>query len=432
MVSGPKKITRTGMYNYCWPGCLTVMFDVSKVGLIQIKDIKKNNDYAMWLKVCHKADCFLLDECLGQYRKGRTGSVSTHSIGTMVGWHYKLFHEAEAMGCISSLFNTGRNLVFGLYKKKKYVKRQDMNNNEAMIITLKDSTIYKIRRKIQILAFNIFGPDTMTKIYFKHLLGYSLNLKSPKTFNEKLCWYKLNYCPHNRLVIRCADKYYVRGYLKKKGYAKHLINILGVWDNPEQIEWSKLPKKFALKRTNGCGYNIICLDKEKLDEKYVKNLLKSWQKEKFGKYNVEPHYNRVKGKIICEEYIESCNRLPVDYKVHCFNGEPEFIMVCDGRNNKGTSFGYFDLTRKYLPYSKSAASFELDLEDAYLDEMISISKDIATDFPFVRVDFYISNSKLFIGELTFTPTAGYDYTITRAGDKAIGDLFNIEELMEKK
>lgn len=174
------------------------------------------------------------------------------------------------------------------------------------------------------------------------------------------------------------------------------------------------------------------MDKEKLDEKYVKNLLKSWQKEKFGKYNVEPHYNRVKGKIICEEYIESGNRLPVDYKVHCFNGEPEFIMVCDGRNNKGTSFGYFDLTRKYLPYSKSAASFELDLEDAYLDEMIIISKDIATDFPFVRVDFYISNSKLFIGELTFTPTAGYDYTITRAGDKAIGDLFNIEELMEKK
>ena len=120
-VTGPKKITKAGMFNYCWPGCLTVMFDATKIGLIQIKDIKKNNDYAMWLKVCCKADCYLLDECLGQYRKGRLGSVSTHSIKTMIGWHYKLYREAEGMKKVSSLINTGRNLIFGFYKKQKYV-----------------------------------------------------------------------------------------------------------------------------------------------------------------------------------------------------------------------------------------------------------------------------------------------------------------------
>lgn len=122
-VSGPKRITKTGMFNYCWPGCLTVMFDASKIGIVQIHDIKKNNDYAMWLKICKKANCYLLDEFLAQYRKGRTGSVSTHSIKTMIGWHYKLFHEAEDMGTIESLYNTGRNLIFGFYKKKRYVKK---------------------------------------------------------------------------------------------------------------------------------------------------------------------------------------------------------------------------------------------------------------------------------------------------------------------
>lgn len=122
-VTGPKKITKTGMFNYCWPGCLTVMFDISKVGLIQIEDIKKNNDYAMWLKICYKSNCYLLDEYLGLYRKGRVGSVSTHSIKTMIGWHYKLYHEAEGMGVLESLVNTGRNLVFGFYKKKRYVRR---------------------------------------------------------------------------------------------------------------------------------------------------------------------------------------------------------------------------------------------------------------------------------------------------------------------
>lgn len=121
-VTGPKKITRIGMYNYCWPGCLTVMYDATKVGLIQISDIKKNNDYAMWLKVCKKADCYLLDECLGQYRKGRVGSVSTHSIKTMIGWHYRLFHEAEKRSALVSAIFTLRNLFWGVLKKIRYVK----------------------------------------------------------------------------------------------------------------------------------------------------------------------------------------------------------------------------------------------------------------------------------------------------------------------
>ncbi len=121
-ISGPKHVSKQGMYNFCWPGCLTVMYDASKIGLIQIEDIKKNNDYAMWLKVCKKADCFLLDECLAKYRRGRAGSVSSHSITTMIVWHYKLWHDAEERGAISSIWHTGVNLVFGFYKKLKYVK----------------------------------------------------------------------------------------------------------------------------------------------------------------------------------------------------------------------------------------------------------------------------------------------------------------------
>ena len=121
-ISGPKHVTKRGMYNFCWPGCLTVMYDVTKIGLIQIEDIKKNNDYAMWLKVCKKADCYLLPEVLAKYRRGRAGSVSTHGITTMIGWHYKLWREAEKRSVIASLWLTGVNLVCGLYKKKKYVK----------------------------------------------------------------------------------------------------------------------------------------------------------------------------------------------------------------------------------------------------------------------------------------------------------------------
>ena len=136
VVSGPKRITKTGMYNYCWPGCLTVMYDREVVGDIQIAEIQKNNDYAMWLKICRKADCFLLDENLAHYRK-RGGSI-THACHperseakskdlkskfSMIKWHYKLYREAEGMNPVVSLFNTGRNLFFGVWKKMKYVGR---------------------------------------------------------------------------------------------------------------------------------------------------------------------------------------------------------------------------------------------------------------------------------------------------------------------
>ena len=122
-VTGPKRVTKTGMFNYCWLGCLTVMYDAETVGLIQIADIKKNNDYAMWLKVCKKADCYLLNEELALYRRGRQGSISTHSIRKLIGWHYKLHKEADGQNCLVALFNTGRNLMFGFYKKKRYVKK---------------------------------------------------------------------------------------------------------------------------------------------------------------------------------------------------------------------------------------------------------------------------------------------------------------------
>ena len=122
IVTGPKVISKTGMFNYCWPGCLTVMYDRKKIGLIQIEDIKKNNDYAMWLKVCKKARCYLLDEVLAEYRRWRSGSISTQKYKELIKWHYRLFRFGENENIILSIFNVGRNMLFGFYKKKRYVK----------------------------------------------------------------------------------------------------------------------------------------------------------------------------------------------------------------------------------------------------------------------------------------------------------------------
>ena len=123
LVTGPKRITRLGMYAFCWPGCLTVMYDASKIGLVHIKPIQKNNDYALWLKVIREADCYLLDECLARYLRGRSSSISTHGYGTLIKWHYFLFRNSEEKSVLVSFLLTCANLLFGFWKKLRYVKK---------------------------------------------------------------------------------------------------------------------------------------------------------------------------------------------------------------------------------------------------------------------------------------------------------------------
>ena len=121
-VSGPAKIGKLGMKAYCWPGCLTVMYDAQWIGQIQIENIRKNNDYAIWLEVCKTASCYLLCEKLARYRK-RTGSISNHSYSTLIKWHYNLWHDAEKRNPIASIGWTVLNLICGLYKKIRFVSR---------------------------------------------------------------------------------------------------------------------------------------------------------------------------------------------------------------------------------------------------------------------------------------------------------------------
>lgn len=122
IVSGPKHITKRKMYDYCWPGCLTVMYDSRVVGRLQVMDIKKNNDYAMWLKVVERADCYLLEECLALYRRGRAGSVSTQRYGELVKWHYRLFRKNGSNKVLAGI-QVIRNLIFGALKKIVYKKK---------------------------------------------------------------------------------------------------------------------------------------------------------------------------------------------------------------------------------------------------------------------------------------------------------------------
>ena len=306
-----------------------------------------------------------------------------------------------------------------------------MNSNENVIITVRSNLLYLIRRKLQSFAYLIFGARNMSKIYYRIEMKHKLDLDNPHTFTEKINWYKLYYCPQNDLVIRCSDKYTVRSFLEEQGLGGYLSEIVGVWENPDEIQWNSLPNKFAMKNSNGCGYNIICNDKSQLNEKTTKKMLKKWLNEHFGYYNAEPHYEIGKKRIICEEYIESCNLLPVDYKVHCMNGEPMVLQLCDERTSKTTKYYYYDLGGNPFPFGKYLADNKIDLDYDILSEMRQVSKQIASHFPYVRVDFFINHGKLQISELTFSPSAGLKPDLNfNNRDIIMGEMLDFEEIMK--
>lgn len=123
-VSGKEHVSKFDMFACCWPGCLSVMYDVEKIGLIQINDIKKNNDTAMWLKVIKKSDCYLLKECLGKYRR-RANSITPKPLWQRIWAHYPLFRVAEEMNPVNAAFWVIMNVFGNAYKKMKYVKKMD-------------------------------------------------------------------------------------------------------------------------------------------------------------------------------------------------------------------------------------------------------------------------------------------------------------------
>ena len=267
----------------------------------------------------------------------------------------------------------------------------------------RDSVIYKIRRKCQVMAHRILPDAFLSKVYYRIVLKKKLDLKNPQTFNEKLQWLKLYYFPFDQKAVQGADKYAVREYIREKGYEEILVPFLGVWKTAEEIPWDSLPEKFVLKCNHGCAYNILCCDKKNFDTKAATKQLSAWLKEDFGEFNVEIHYSQIKERVIvCEEFLGECL---TDYKFFCFNGEPYCMYVStDLVHDRQAKIGFFDLNGNKMPLKREDYT---DIDEIVLppfyEEMKRVATNLAKDFPFVRVDFFVTEDRYYFAELTFTP-----------------------------
>ena len=292
------------------------------------------------------------------------------------------------------------------------------------------SVVYKSRRKMQVLAHKVFSDEFMSRLYCRIVLKKKLDLKNPKTFNEKLQWCKLYYYPQNPLVVQCADKYAVREYITKAGFGDKLVPLLGSWNNSSEISWNELPDQFVLKCNHGCAYNIVVSNKNVLDKKATLKQLNQWMREDFGAFKIERHYSRIKQhKIICEQFL---GETIIDYKFFCFNGKPKFIYVSnDLIHDRQAQIGFFYLDGKKMNLKRSDYTDIPSIElPSFFDEMLNMSNDLCKDFPFVRVDFFLANNTYYFAELTFTPSACMMPFNPEKTDKEWGDMLDITEEME--
>mgnify|MGYP004518270135 CR=1 FL=1 len=281
------------------------------------------------------------------------------------------------------------------------------------------------KMRFTILRALKFIPDEqMIKMQYAIKLRRKLNLKTPQRYTEKIQWYKLNY--RNEKMPICVDKYRVREYIKEKGLDNILVDLYGIYDRPEDIDFSKLPEKYIIKTTNGSGTNIICKNKNLINEIEIRSRLKSFLKQSSASAGREWAYSYVKPHIIVEQLLEnsmSVDSTINDYKFLCFNGRPEYIVLdVDRFTNHRRNI--YDTNWNDLHISSDCSCIEEYCEKPEnLKDMLHIAEILSKDFPAVRVDLYSVEGKIYFGELTFFPWSGYVQFLPDSFDFKMGEKF---------
>lgn len=269
-----------------------------------------------------------------------------------------------------------------------------------------------------------FGVKLWHAYLYYRVRGHWPNFRKPKDLSEHILS-AMNHKSFERFA-NLADKVKVRDYIKAKGLSDILLEVYGVWEHPEDIDFDKLPDKFALKPNNGCGGHFFCKDKSGINrDAVIKQLNDSLESGKTA-FRFERHYSKIEPRIYCEELIDTGSEaMPTDYKFMCIKGQIAFILVITERGTGHAMKSIMNTDWQELPYTQeNHRSSVIPAKPVHLDRMIEIAKKLSEDFEYVRVDLYEYKNKVFFGELTFSPAGGILYSHNNRCIKEVGKLFD--------
>lgn len=275
--------------------------------------------------------------------------------------------------------------------------------------------------------FDDMPDEEFIRRQWRAVMGYNIDLAHPRTFNEKLQWLKL----HDRRpeYTQMVDKYRVRDYIREQIGEEYLIPLLGVWDDPEEIDFAALPQQFVLKCNHNSGLGMcICTDKSQLDIEKVKAELRKGLRENFYLHGREWPYKDVSRKIVAEQFMtEPSGQGLNDYKVLCFNGEPRLIEYHAGRLAGHHTQDFYDTDWQLQPiYQPDFPGLGHAVEPpASLEKMLAFSRQLAKGMYHVRLDWYDIAGKLYFGEITFYDGSGHAPFTEYDMDLKIGNMMRL-------
>lgn len=281
---------------------------------------------------------------------------------------------------------------------------------------------YHISRNIARLL-----PDKLyLSIKFRIRMGYWMDWDNPKTFNEKLQWLKV-YNRHPEYT-KMVDKVTVKKYVADIIGEQYIIPTLGVWKTVEEVDFKSLPDRFVIKCNHNSGKGMyICKDKSAMDEEDIRCGLRRGLQENYVIQNREYPYKNVPRRIIAEQYMEDESGYELkDYKFFCFDGEPRMIQLDFDRFTQHKK-NLYSLEWELLPFSFNYPSHPECIfpKPDGLEKMIALARILSKGIPFVRVDFYNINGKIYFGEMTFFPATGLGKFRPEEWDLKLGSMINL-------
>jgi hypothetical protein len=251
---------------------------------------------------------------------------------------------------------------------------------------------------------HIMGRKNYPKWMFRKVHGYALDMENPRSLSEKIQWIKAN-CDLEPLAP-FIDKYSVRGFVRERIGEQYLVPLIGVYDRFDDIDIDSLPKRFVMKATHGCGWNILVKNKGCINWKRVRAKMNRWLRSNYYDVYGETCYRNLKGRIIIEDYLEDPNGPLKDYKFYCCNGEPLGLHVDIDRFGDHT-YRIYDAEWKEFVKKKHYRKIPPNVpKPDKLDELLDVCRRLSNGFSYVRVDLYYVDGRMFFGELTFTPGNG--------------------------
>lgn len=270
-------------------------------------------------------------------------------------------------------------------------------------------------------------PDRIAlKVMFYFEIGYKLNLKKPKTFNEKLQWLKLYH--REPIMTKMVDKYEAKKYVADIIGEQYIIPTYGVWDSFDQIDFDKLPNQFVLKTTHDSGNVIICKDKSIFDKSNAREILSKSLQNDFYLQSREWPYKNVPRRIIAEKYMEDDFGELRDYKFFCFDGKVKALYIATDRFIKGeeTKFDFFDANFNHLPFTNGHPNATQPItKPETFDKMKELSEVLSNEHSHLRVDLYEINGRIYFGELTFFHFSGLVPFNPIEWDNKFGEWINL-------